>query len=101
MVDEAAWNQTVDIAQTTKNAEGDTVLTKAPEGTAYTNEYVEKALDEADGRGRRRHGRRVQAADGDAERRRRLELLGARPGSPPAGLRQVCTRSGLMPIASR
>jgi NitT/TauT family transport system substrate-binding protein len=45
MVDESAWNQTVDIAQKTKNAEGATVLTKAPEGTAFTNEYVQKALD--------------------------------------------------------
>ena len=45
MVDQSAWNQTVDIAQKTKNAEGATVLTKAPEGTAYTNEYVQKALD--------------------------------------------------------
>jgi NitT/TauT family transport system substrate-binding protein len=44
MIDKAAWDQTVSIAQTTKNAEGKTVLTKAPEGQAYTNEYVEKAL---------------------------------------------------------
>jgi NitT/TauT family transport system substrate-binding protein len=45
MVDQSAWNQTVDIAQKTKNAEGATVLTKAPEGMAYTNDYVQKALD--------------------------------------------------------
>jgi NitT/TauT family transport system substrate-binding protein len=45
LVDQSAWNQTVDIAQKTKNAEGATVLTKAPEGTAYTNDYVQKALD--------------------------------------------------------
>ena len=45
LVDQAAWNQTVDIAQKTKNAEGATVLTKAPEGMAYTNDYVQKALD--------------------------------------------------------
>ena len=44
MVDEAAWDQTVDVAMTTKNADGDTVLTKAPEGLAYTNDYTEKAL---------------------------------------------------------
>jgi NitT/TauT family transport system substrate-binding protein len=51
LVDETAWNRTVDIARKTKNAEGATVLTKAPEGTAYTNEYVQKALDKlsADG----------------------------------------------------
>jgi NitT/TauT family transport system substrate-binding protein len=46
MVDKAAWDQTVKIAQSTKNADGDTVLTKAPEGLAYTNDYAEKALQE-------------------------------------------------------
>jgi NitT/TauT family transport system substrate-binding protein len=45
LVDQSAWNQTVDIAQKTKNAEGATVLTKAPEGMAFTNDYVQKALD--------------------------------------------------------
>ena len=45
LVDQSAWNQTVDIAQKTKNAEGATVLTKTPEGMAYTNEFVQKALD--------------------------------------------------------
>jgi NitT/TauT family transport system substrate-binding protein len=44
IVDKAAWDQTVEIARETKNAEGATVLTKAPEGLAYTNEYAEKAL---------------------------------------------------------
>jgi NitT/TauT family transport system substrate-binding protein len=43
-IDKAAWDQTVSIAQSAKNAEGKTVLTKAPEGLAYTNDYVEKAL---------------------------------------------------------
>ena len=46
IVDKAAWDQTVTIAQSAKNAQGQTVLTKAPEGLAYTNEYVEKALAE-------------------------------------------------------
>ena len=46
IVDEAAWQQTVDIARSTKNAEGATVLTQAPEGLAYTNEYAQKAIDE-------------------------------------------------------
>ena len=45
LVDQAAWTKTVDIAQKTKNNEGATVLTKAPEGLAYTNDYVQKALD--------------------------------------------------------
>ena len=51
MIDKAAWDQTVTIAQGTKNAEGATVLTKAPEGLAYTNDYVMKAMDlvKADG----------------------------------------------------
>jgi NitT/TauT family transport system substrate-binding protein len=44
VIDKAAWDQTVTIAQSAKNAEGKTVLTKAPEGLAYTNDYVEKAL---------------------------------------------------------
>jgi NitT/TauT family transport system substrate-binding protein len=43
MVDKSAWDQTVQIAQSTKNADGDTVLTKAPEGLAYTNDYAQKA----------------------------------------------------------
>jgi NitT/TauT family transport system substrate-binding protein len=44
IIDEAQWDQTVSVAQSAKNAQGQTVLTKAPEGLAYTNEYVEKAL---------------------------------------------------------
>ncbi len=44
MVDPAAWNQTVKVAQGTKNADGDTVLTKAPTDGAYTNTYTEQAL---------------------------------------------------------
>jgi NitT/TauT family transport system substrate-binding protein len=44
MVDKSAWDQTVQIASSTKNADGDTVLTKAPEGLAYTNDYAQKAL---------------------------------------------------------
>ncbi|GIF53225.1 NitT/TauT family transport system substrate-binding protein [Asanoa ferruginea] len=45
MIDDAAWKATVDLSMTTKNADGQTVLTKAPEGLAYTNDYVTKALD--------------------------------------------------------
>jgi NitT/TauT family transport system substrate-binding protein len=44
LVDKAAWDQTVQIARETRNADGATVLTKAPEGLAYTNEYAEKAI---------------------------------------------------------
>jgi len=46
LVDQPAWNRTVDIALKTKNAEGKTVLTKRPEGMAYTNDYAQKAIDE-------------------------------------------------------
>ena len=45
LIDETAWNRTVDIARKTRNAEGATVLTKAPEGLAYTNDYIQRALD--------------------------------------------------------
>ena len=45
LVDKAAWDQTVKVASSTKNQEGATVLTKAPQGEAYTNEYAQKALD--------------------------------------------------------
>jgi len=47
MIDEAAWKQTVDISLTTKNQTGDSVLTKQPEGLAYTNDYIKQALDQA------------------------------------------------------
>jgi len=43
-IDKAAWDQTVDIALNTKNDQGATVITAAPDADAYTNEYVEKAL---------------------------------------------------------
>lgn len=51
MIDETAWNRTVDIALKTKNETGATILTKAPPADAHTNKYVQKALDElkADG----------------------------------------------------
>jgi NitT/TauT family transport system substrate-binding protein len=46
MIDEAAWKRTVDIAMGTKNETGATIISKEPPATAYTNEYVEKALAE-------------------------------------------------------
>ncbi|WP_338886088.1 ABC transporter substrate-binding protein [Rhodococcus sovatensis] len=50
-IDEASWNRTVEIAKSTKNAEGSTVLTADPDAEAYSNEYVAEALDllKADG----------------------------------------------------
>ena len=47
VVDDAAWKQTVDISMTTKNQTGDTVLKKAPDSDAYTNDYINQALTQA------------------------------------------------------
>jgi len=51
MIDDAAWANTVDIAMNTKNETGATIITTDPPTTAYSNEYVKKALAElkADG----------------------------------------------------
>ena len=48
-IDQAAWDRTVEIAQSTPNLEGATVLTAPPTDGAYTNDIVEAAwamLDE-------------------------------------------------------
>jgi NitT/TauT family transport system substrate-binding protein len=47
LIDEAGWKQTVELSMTTRNQTGDTVLTKQPEGLAYTNDYLRQALDQA------------------------------------------------------
>jgi NitT/TauT family transport system substrate-binding protein len=44
MIDKTAWDQTVSISQQTKNQDGATVLTKAPDADAFSNDYVTKAL---------------------------------------------------------
>jgi len=44
-IDKAAWDRTSKLSQETKNLEGGTVLTKAPDAAAYTNDIVTKALD--------------------------------------------------------
>jgi NitT/TauT family transport system substrate-binding protein len=44
MIDKAAWDRTVQIAQGTPNLEGKTVLTKPPTEGAYTNDIVTAAL---------------------------------------------------------
>jgi NitT/TauT family transport system substrate-binding protein len=44
VVDQAAWDQTVDIALETKNETGSTIITEEPPTTAFSNEYVEEAL---------------------------------------------------------
>ncbi|MCD0448811.1 ABC transporter substrate-binding protein [Actinocorallia sp. API 0066] len=43
------WKRTVDLALGTKNADGDTVITKQPEGLPYTNDYIKKALAKVGG----------------------------------------------------
>ncbi|WP_343921465.1 ABC transporter substrate-binding protein [Agrococcus citreus] len=44
IIDEGAWQQTVDIAMGTTNQDGATVLTEEPSEGAWTNEFVEQAL---------------------------------------------------------
>jgi NitT/TauT family transport system substrate-binding protein len=46
LIDEAAWAQTVAIALGTKNETGATIITTEPPETAYSNKYVQQALDE-------------------------------------------------------
>jgi NitT/TauT family transport system substrate-binding protein len=46
IIDAQAWAQTVEVALTAKNLEGSTVITAEPDDGAYTNEYIQKALDE-------------------------------------------------------
>jgi NitT/TauT family transport system substrate-binding protein len=48
MVYETAWKKTVEVAQSAKNADGVTVLTKAPDAEAYSNDYTEQALAKLD-----------------------------------------------------
>ena len=50
-IDEAAWKRTVDIALGTKNEQGKTIISKEPPATAYSNEYVDKALAELEAEG--------------------------------------------------
>ena len=45
-IDEAAWAQTVRVARTAVNADGQTVLTQEPDPESYTNTYVQRALDQ-------------------------------------------------------
>ncbi len=46
MIDAAAWDATVAMATATSNETGATIISEAPPASAYTNEYVEKALAE-------------------------------------------------------
>ncbi|MCO1657766.1 ABC transporter substrate-binding protein [Pseudonocardia humida] len=51
LIDQAAWDRTVQVARTAVNADGQTVLTQDPDPEAFSNEYVQQALDllKADG----------------------------------------------------
>ena len=51
MIDEEAWNQTVEIAMSTENETGATIISSDPPDTAYSNEYVEQALAELEEEG--------------------------------------------------
>ena len=51
MIDSAAWDRTAKLAQETKNLEGSTVLTAAPDAEAYTNDIVTEALALLEGLG--------------------------------------------------
>jgi NitT/TauT family transport system substrate-binding protein len=51
MIDETAWAQTVKVARTAVNADGQTVLTRDPDPEAFTNTYVERALEQLRGEG--------------------------------------------------
>ena len=42
-IDQTAWDRTVEISLGTKNLEGATVLSTAPDGESFTNQYVEAA----------------------------------------------------------
>lgn len=44
VIDDAAWQQTVDIAMGTENETGATIISSAPPESAYDNTYVEEAL---------------------------------------------------------
>lgn len=51
VIDEAAWDATVENALIAKNEQGVTPITKAPADTAWSNEYIEKALAELEEEG--------------------------------------------------
>ncbi|MGA1161832.1 MAG: ABC transporter substrate-binding protein [Ilumatobacteraceae bacterium] len=51
VIDKAAWDRTAALSQETKNLEGSTVLTAAPDADSYTNDIVNEALAILDGLG--------------------------------------------------
>ena len=85
VVDKALWDQTVSVATSQK------VVTAAPDADAYSNTYVQKAVDalKAERRGRDRHV--VQGARGDPSRRAASRERRARtsPGNRPGDVLAV------------
>jgi NitT/TauT family transport system substrate-binding protein len=51
LIDQGDWDRTVDQSLSTKNQTGETVLKQKPEGLAFTNDYIQKALDQVKGAG--------------------------------------------------
>jgi len=51
VIDEAAWDSTVEMALATSNETGATIITEEPPATAYSNEYIEQALTELEADG--------------------------------------------------
>lgn len=51
IIDEAAWTQTVEGALTAVNETGARLITEEPPATAYSNEYIQQALDELEADG--------------------------------------------------
>ncbi|GAA2242977.1 ABC transporter substrate-binding protein [Rarobacter faecitabidus] len=50
-INQDQWDQTVSIAKETKNETGATIVSTDPPATAFSNEYVEKALAELEAEG--------------------------------------------------
>ncbi|MFG6504107.1 ABC transporter substrate-binding protein [Microbacterium sp. P05] len=51
IIDEAAWAQTVEGAMAAVNETGAHLITAEPPATAYSNEYIQQALDELEAEG--------------------------------------------------
>ena len=88
IIDQAAWDRTVEIAQGTENLEGATVLTAPPTEGAFTNDIVTEALALVDRQGHRHHRRRLRRDRGHPRRGRRVARRTPNP-------RSVCVRCGV------
>ena len=72
MIDQAAWDRTVEIAQGTANLEGATVLTAPPTDGAFTNDIVTEALALVTAKGIDTTGVGLRPDGGHPRRGRRL-----------------------------